>query len=473
MIRTASISQMKQNTMTPPKKPRAFRFPFPIAHILFGGVIAVGCDRGADRSINEETKAPASATIERVTAGPPVKKTLRLFTDQPGRVEAFEETPVLSKIPGYVKSIHFDIGDKVKKGETVIELYAPEYRDQVEQKKGLMEQAQAQVKQAEAGLLAAQASLNSSKAIIAQAEATNDRTEAEYARWESENSRIQQLVSKGSVTPKLADETASKLQAAQAAKDEAIATIDSTKAREREADANMSKAQADLDAAHAKLKTAVADVHQAETMLNYTALTSSFDGYVIRRHVDLGHYVQPANSNSAQPLMTIVNADKVRVFVSIPESEAIWVDAGFEDLTKGDLATISFGTAMNRTIEARVTRTSRQLDPQSRSLTTEIDLENGDLRLLPGSYATAKILLEERPDVLTLPISAIVKTGNGTACCTIVGGKVQYRSIELGLRVGDDVQITAGLDGSETVVLVRASSLKIDQPVEVIANTKK
>ncbi|MFY7878272.1 MAG: HlyD family secretion protein, partial [Pirellula sp.] len=334
--------------MTPPKKPRAFQFTLPIANLLFGGVIAVGCNREADRSINEEPKTPVSATIERVTAGLPIKKTLRLFTEQPGRVEAFEETPIFSKIPGYVKSIHFDIGDKVKKGETVIELYAPEYSDQVEQKKGLMEQAQAQVKQAEAGLLAAQASLNSSKAIIAQAEATNNRTEAEYARWESENSRIQQLVSKGSVTPKLADETASKLQAARAAKDEAIATIDSTKAREQEADANMSKARADLDAAHAKLKTAVADFHQAETMLNYTTLTSSFDGYVINRNVDLGHYVQPANSNSAQPLMTIVNADKVRVFVSIPESEANWVDAGFEDLTKGDLATISFGAAMNR-----------------------------------------------------------------------------------------------------------------------------
>jgi multidrug efflux pump subunit AcrA (membrane-fusion protein) len=110
-----------------------------------------------------------------------------------------------------------------------------------------------------------------------------------------------------------------------------------------------------------------------------------------------------------------------------------------------------------------------RLDPQSRSLSTEIDLENADLKLLPGAFVTAKVLLEERPDVLTLPISAIVKTPAGTVCCLVVGGKIEHRPIELGLRVGDDVQIVSGLDGSEAVVLMRAGSFQPGQPVEVIA----
>lgn len=81
---------------------------------------------------------------------------------------------------------------------------------------------------------------------------------------------------------------------------------------------------------------------------------------------------------------------------------------------------------------------------------------------------TTKILLEQRKDVLTLPTAALVKAPDGTKCCVIVDGKIQHRPIELGLRAGDDVEITSGLDGSETVVLLRAGSLQVDQSVEII-----
>ncbi len=113
-----------------------------------------------------------------------------------------------------------------------------------------------------------------------------------------------------------------------------------------------------------------------------------------------------------------------------------------------------------KSIDARITRISLKLDSQSRTLLTETDIDNSDLKLLPGAYVTAKILLEERVDVLTLPITAIVKTATETVCCRVVDGKIQHQPIELGLRVGDNVQVLSGLDGSETVVLVRASGLQ-------------
>lgn len=411
--------------------------------------------------------APASS-LDRVTAGAPIKKTLQLFTEQPGRVVAFEETPILSKLPGYVESVQFDIGDKVAKGQVLVRIHAPEYKDQLEQKRGLLGQAEAQVKQAEAALVAAEAALNSSKSMVAQAEASVGRTDAEYARWDSELKRIQQLVSKGSVTPKLADETSSQFQSAEAARKEASALIESAKAREREADANVLTAKADIDAAKAKLKVAQSDIAQAETMLTYTELTAPFDGFVTSRNVDSGHYVQPAGSSNAQPLMTVANVSKVRVFVNVPESEAGWVDAGFGKADGGDVVTILSPSLPTGRIDARVTRTSLQLDPQSRSLSTEIDLDNNELKLLPGAFVTTKMLLEKRENVLTLPIAAIIKTADGTKCCVVVDGKIQHRPIELGLRAGDDVEIKSGLEGSENVVLVRAGSLQAGQSVEII-----
>jgi len=305
----------------------------------------------------------AANSLDRVTAGPSIRKTLQLFTEQPGRVVAFEEAPILSKLAGYVESVHFDIGDKVTKGQLLVRIHAPEYQDQVEQKRGLLGQAEAQIKQAEAALVAAEAAANSSKAMVAQAEAGIGRTDAEYARWDSELQRMQQLVSKGSVTPKLAEETTSKFQAADAARQEAQAGIESAKARQREAEANVLTASADIDAANAKLKVAQSDIAQAETMLKYTELVAPFDGFVTSRRVDAGHYVQPAGANNAQPLMTITNLAKVRVFVNIPESEAAWVDAGFDNSDSGDPITIVSAALPGGKVEARVTRTSLQLDP--------------------------------------------------------------------------------------------------------------
>lgn len=249
---------------------------------------------------------------------------------------------------------------------------------------------------------------------------------------------------------------------------EALALIDSAKARQREAEANVLTAQADIDAAKAKLKVAQSDIAQAETMLTYTELTAPFDGFVTSRHVDAGHYVQPAGSSNTKPLMTVANVSKVRVFVNVPESEAGWVDAGFGNADADDPVTILSPSLPNGKIGSRVTRTSLQLDPQSRSLSVEIDLDNSDLKLLPGAFVTTKMLLEQCEDVLTLPTGAIVKAADGIKCCVVIDGKIEYRPIELGLRTGDDVEITSGLNGSETVVLLRAGSLESGQSVEMI-----
>jgi len=407
-------------------------------------------------------------STDRVTVGLPIKKTLQLYTEQPGRVSAFAESPILSKISGYVEAVHFDIGDKVSVGQVLIQIHAPEYANQLEQKRGVFGQAEAQIKQSEASLIAAQAAVSSSQALVAQAEASTGRTDAEYARWESQYKRIQQLVNKGSVTPQLEDETSSQFQAADAAKKETLASIESARAKQREAEANVLTAEADLEAAKAKLKVAQADIAQAETMLTYTELVSRLDGFVTSRKVDAGHYVQPAGANNQQPLMTIANISKVRVFVDVPESEAAWVDAGFGELDSGDLVTISSASLPGAKIEARVTRTSLQLDSQSRSLTVEIDIDNSDSKLLPGAFVTTRILLEQRENVWTLPIGAIVKTSEATHCCVVVDGKIEHREIELGMRVGDDVEIKSGLAGDESVVLVRGSGLLPGQDVEVI-----
>jgi RND family efflux transporter MFP subunit len=428
----------------------------------------VGCPARIDPLEIEVKPKESAISLERVIAGPPVRKSLRWYTEQPGRVEAFEETPIDSKISGYVESIDCDLGDIVTRGQPLLRIRAPEYLDQVEQKRQLLALADAQIGQAQAAVSAAKAAVQATAAEVLQTEASLGRAEAELDRLKSESERIGQLASKGSVTAKVAEELNSQLSAAQAVRQEVLAAIETSKARKKEAEANVLAMEGKVDQANAQRKVSMADLQHAQTMFGYTQLTSPFDGIVTNRSVDTGQFVQPAGNGSPHPLLTIASVSRIRVFVQVPEQESGWVDAGYGNPDQGDKATVTFPSGPRSSIDARVTRTNRQLSSDSRSLTAEIDLDNQDLKILPGSFVTVRILLEERADVMTLPITAIVRNSERTYCCEVVDGRIQQRDIELGLRVADSVEVLSGLQGDESVVLIRPGQLEPAQPIEVI-----
>ena len=439
--------------------------------VIAGGVFtAAGCGRP---SAAETPSAPAADSengkpLDRVTAGKPVRKTLKLYTSQPGRVEAFEETPLYPKITGYVDEIKLDIGDSVKKDDVLATLWVPELKDDVKQKEALVVQAGAEVKQAEAAVHAAQAGIATAEAQVSLAEAGVIRAEADFQRWQSEHGRIKDLTARGSLTQKLADEAMNQLRSAEAARDETTASVRSAEAALKQAQANVQKADADKVAAEARLQVAEADLSRAQTMLNYTQIKSPFDGIITRRNVDTRHYVHPAGGGVSEPLFVVAQTKKVRIFVDIPELEAPLVDAG----EKADAVVIRVPSLAGREFDAKVTRTSWSLDNMNRSLRTEIDIDNEQGVLRPGMYITAEILLEQREDVLTLPISAIVREGREAFCCIVNAGKIRRTPVKLGLRSGSDVEILEGLNENENVVLARADSLQDGQPVEVIATEK-
>jgi RND family efflux transporter MFP subunit len=411
---------------------------------------------------------PAAASVDRVTAGKPQRKTLELFTSQPGRIEAFEETPLYAKVTGYVEEIKVDIGDHVKKDDVLITLWVPELHDDLKQHEALVAQANAEVQQAEAQVEAFLAAVKTAEAGISQAEAGVLRAEADFQRWESEYERIQDLVSRGSQTQKLADEALSQFRSAEAAKEEVAAGIRSAQAALAEAQANVKKAEADKTAAKAKAQVASAQVARSQTMLGYTEIKAPFDGIVTRRNVDTRHYVHPASGAMSTPLLVVARTKKVRVFVDVPEMEAALVDGG----KTPDSALVLVQSLGGPEFPAPVTRTSWSLDSANRSLRTEIDIDNEDERLRPGMYATANILLEKREDSLTLPVTAIVRDGLKTFCCVVDSDKIQRVPVKLGLKVGNEVEVLEGLGEHQTVVLARADALKDGQTVEVIPSDK-
>jgi membrane fusion protein (multidrug efflux system) len=121
-----------------------------------------------------------------------------------------------------------------------------------------------------------------------------------------------------------------------------------------------------------------------------------------------------------------------------------------------------------RTIEAKVSRITWALDPKTRTVGAEIDLPNPGGKLLPGLYAYATVTVEEHPDVLTVPTTAVVKDREASYCVVIVDGKAVRRPIQIGLNDGTRTEVVSGLESGEAVVKANAASLADGQPVEVV-----
>jgi RND family efflux transporter MFP subunit len=402
--------------------------------------------------------------VARVAVCNPQRKALVVKTTQPARIKAFEETPLYSKIAGYVDEVHVDIGDKVSKGQALVTLRVPELEDDVRQKSALVEEAAAGLKQADANITAANAAIETATAKIKEAKAGLTQAESEYERWKSECERVKQLAGNGSVTQKLADETLNQFHSAEAGKQSADAAIQSAEAAARQAQANAAKAEADRLLSKAHQAVTDADLSHAKTMLDYATIRAPYDSLVTVRSVDTGHFVQPTANNTA-PLLTVARVDKVRVYVEVPEMEAAGVDVG-------DRASIHLQALKSGDIEAPVARTSWSLDTTNRALRAEIDVPNEGAALRPGMYATSSIELARRENALTIPITAIIREGNATLCCVITDGKIERRPIKLGARDVTDVEVLEGLKDGESVVQIRAESLVNGQPVESIQTNK-
>lgn len=436
------------------------------SRLVFACIIAavaalpsLGCG-GSSAAHPAPSSESVAKAVTRVTAGKLERKTLQRWTLQPATIRAFEEAPLYPKIAGYAQEVLVDIGDRVEKDQLLVRFSVPELHDEVVQKESLVAQAEAEIEQADAAIAASQATLATAKAGIREAEAAVVRTTAEHNSRQSEHGRIVQLASNGSVTAKLADEALNQLRAAQAAGQEAAAGVESAQAALAESEAGVTTAQAGRRAAEARLRVAQADLARAKTMLAYTEIRAPFTGVITRREVDTGHYVQP--TQTGRPLLVITRCDSVRVFTDVPELEAAMVDPG-------DPATLRVQALPGRQFEGTITRTSWSLDAANRSLQAEIDLPNPEGLLRPGMYATARILLDERAEVLTLPEAALVRDADQTVSCYCVrGGKAVRTPVTLGLANNDEFEVVSGLQGDEIVVLAHAESLEDGQPVAVL-----
>ena len=353
-----------------------------------------------------------------------------------------------------------DIGDRVEANQLLVDLFLPELKDELRQKEAAMVQAQAEIELATAAVRAAEAAVATAQANISLMEAGNIRAEADVTRWQSQYTRISQLVAGGSLDRKLEDETRDSLKAAEAARGEARAKVEAAKATLLQSQADLAKAKANEAVARARHGNAEADLSRVKTLLQYTQIRAPYAGVVTERNVNRGDFVQPASTMTAKPLL---DRRPHRYCPHLRGCPGNGLSAGLRRAGRGY---VSVQALPDRIVEGKVTRTSWVLGA-NRTLHTELDLPNPNGLLRPGMYATAHILLQERPDVYVLPLSAIVRDGKQAFCWIVKDGRAARTPITLGLQVGNDVEVVSGLKGDELVVQSQVGSLQEGRPVEV------
>lgn len=430
--------------------------------LMAGSLAAVsfaGCGRAPEGKAATRNRVP----VARVETVHPERHTVRRSVGEPGQLQGFETTSLYANIQGYVKNWAVNIGSKVKKGQVLAELASPELDAELRQKQAAVEQAVAKHKQAGASVKVAEANVSGARAKLDEVRAGVSRAKADVARWQAEFKRVEQLFRDRAQTGSLLDETRNKLHSAEAAGDEVDAKVKSAEVGLTQSQAVLEHAHSDLGAASSSIDVAREEARRVEAMLGYTRIVAPYDGIVVRRDVDTGQLTHAGATG--EPLFVVTRSDVVTITVGIPEAFAT-------ALNPGDRAEIKLQAMNGRTIEAKVARISWALDPKTRTIGAEIDLPNPSGTLLPGLYAYATVVVEEHPDVLTIPTTAVVKEKDRSFCVAVVSGKAVRRPIEVGLNDGMRTEVVSGLEDDETVVKANAASLSDGQPVEVVAPVK-
>ena len=221
-------------------------------------------------------------------------------------------------------------------------------------------------------------------------------------------------------------------------------------------------AKQDVDVAHAAAEAAKHLRDSRRTLLEYTKVNAPFSGVITARFADPGALIQAATSSASQsaPLFTIMDMDTVRVYVNVPQEEAMLAKPGVPvTLTVHELA--------DRELKGSITRTTEALDPATRTMLVEIDMPNKDHQLQPGIFVNVTLYLEQHRNALTIPPAAIApgKGGNDKSVFIIENGRARSVPIKTGIDDGVVVEVVNGLTEDQDIVVVGKGGLTDGQEV--------
>lgn len=321
----------------------------------------------------------------------------------------------------------------------------------LDEAKAKYDSALATAKAAGAKVGTAQGKVRAAKAMVAAAEARKDTAQERVRSAEAKVTMAQQhiVTAKAQVKTPAAKVDIDKANvAAMERKLETMrAKVDIAQVQVASARAKMEMPRAKQQAAQARLTSAKANIARLTTLTDYAKIEAPFDGVVTERFVDPGAMIQTAaSSRQAAPIVTLMNVDKLRIYVDVPDSDVLYVK-------EGNTATLTVRELPGREFVGRVARFTTALDPGTRTMRVEINVPNPDHTLRAGMYGQVKLALETRPHCLTLPARCLVTEKQKKSVLVVEDGKVKKVEVTIGADDGSNVEITSGLKGNEEVII--------------------
>jgi RND family efflux transporter MFP subunit len=307
----------------------------------------------------------------------------------PATTAAFSKADIFARASGYIEKREADIGDRVKEGQLLAEITAPELDQQIAQAEATLTQLRAALQQAQANLDLAQVTWN----------------------------RDSPLVKEGWVTQQQGTIDVQTLKAQQAA----------------------------VQVAEANVVAQQAQVNVLNQQKAYQRVVAPFDGVITQRNIDVGSLVS-ADAVSATFMFTIMQNNVIRTQVFVPQDQAF-------GLTPGVQAEVRVPEIPGRTFRGTVTRIADALQPGTRTLLTEVDIPNPDGTLTPGMYCTIELHIPRKTPSLLVPADAIIFNGDGLQVAVLENGTVHIRKVSVTRDLGTEVEVNDGVAQGDQVVL--------------------
>jgi RND family efflux transporter MFP subunit len=324
----------------------------------------------------------------------------------PAQLLPYQSVDIYPRVTGFLESIRVDVGSRVRQGEEVMRLSAPELV--------------AQRSQAESAMHAAESQLASAQARLASDQGTYGHLAA-----------------------------AAKTPGVVAANDVAVA--DQTVAADRGA---VSAAEHNVSAAREALRS----VAQMES---YLRISAPFNGVVTMRNLHPGALTGPSSGQAgAQPIVRIVDTNRLRLVVPIPEAEV-------GEMKEGQSVNFTVPSHPGEVFHAPIARIAHDIDVNTRTMHVELDVTNSGGKLAPGGFATVAWPVRRSSPTMFVPSTAITGDQQHSFAIRIRGGKAEWVNVQSGQTVNGDVEVFGDLRPGDQVVRTASDSIRNGQPLTV------
>ena len=220
------------------------------------------------------------------------------------------------------------------------------------------------------------------------------------------------------------------------------------------------QAASDFSSKKAAVDSAAANVRRLEQLQSFEKVYVPFDGVITTRNTDTGALIDAGAAAQTKELFHLAATDKLRVFVGVPE---VYSRAALP----GSKATLTLEEFPGMTFNGVLARSSNSIDPASRTLMVEVDVDNSGGRLLPGSYAFVHLKLPKQIQSVTLPSNTLLFRSEGMRVAVVREGRAELVPIVIGRDYGNELEVVSGVGPDDSVILDPADSLVSGTLVQV------